>query len=48
MLEAMEDDARNREMLYQHDIGVAQIRRLLRQTAEAQLEAEDAANMAAE
>jgi len=48
MLEGMPDDARTHEMLYQHDIGVAQIRRVLRQAAEAQLEAEDAANVAAE
>jgi dsDNA-specific endonuclease/ATPase MutS2 len=48
MLEGMEDDARTREMLYQHDIGVAHLRRALNKAAKAQLMAEDAAEMAAE
>ena len=42
MLENMPDDARRREMLYQHDVGVSRIRVLLKQAARAQLEAEDA------
>jgi phenylpropionate dioxygenase-like ring-hydroxylating dioxygenase large terminal subunit len=40
MLSAMPDDARKREMLYQHDIGVARIRQHLTRTARAQIEAE--------
>lgn len=43
MLTAMPDDARKREMLYQHDLGVSRIRLVLKQAARAQLEAEDAA-----
>jgi len=43
MLEGMPDDARRREMLYQHDIGLAHLRRALRRAAHEQLEAEDAA-----
>ena len=43
MLEGMPDDARKREMLYQHDIGVARIRQLLNRQAKAQIAAEDAA-----
>jgi hypothetical protein len=42
ILEAMPQDAREREMLYQHDVGVSRIRRILAQKARAQLEAEDA------
>ncbi|RMF33351.1 MAG: aromatic ring-hydroxylating dioxygenase subunit alpha [Alphaproteobacteria bacterium] len=42
MLEGMPDDARRREMLYQHDIGVAHLRRALNRAARAQIEAEDA------
>ena len=42
MLEGMPDDARTREMLYQHDIGVAHLRRALNRAAKAQLLAEDA------
>jgi phenylpropionate dioxygenase-like ring-hydroxylating dioxygenase large terminal subunit len=42
MLEGMPDDARTREMLYQHDIGVAHLRRALNRAARAQVEAEDA------
>ena len=43
MLEGMPDDARRREMLYQHDIGLAHLRRALNRAARAQIEAEDAA-----
>lgn len=43
MLEGMPDDARRREMLYQHDVGLAHLRRALNRTAREQLEAEDAA-----
>jgi phenylpropionate dioxygenase-like ring-hydroxylating dioxygenase large terminal subunit len=42
MLENMPDDARKREMLYQHDVGVSRIRVLMKQAAREQLEAEDA------
>ena len=43
MLEGMENNAKTREMLYQHDIGLAHLRRTLNSAARAQLEAEDAA-----
>lgn len=43
MLSAMPDDARKREMLYQHDVGVSRIRLVLKQMARDQLMAEDAA-----
>lgn len=43
MLEGMPDAAREREMLYQHDIGLAHLRRKLNRAARDQLEAEDAA-----
>jgi phenylpropionate dioxygenase-like ring-hydroxylating dioxygenase large terminal subunit len=42
MLTAMPADARKREMLYQHDVGVARIRQSLVNKAKAQLAAEDA------
>jgi hypothetical protein len=48
MLEGMPDGARNREMLYQHDIGVAHLRRALHRAAKEQVAAEDAADVAAE
>lgn len=48
MLEGMPDDARRREMLYQHDIGVSRIRQILTRTAKAQVEAELAQQAAAE
>lgn len=48
MLEGMPDDARRREMLYQHDLGVSRIRRVLINEARRQIEAEEAAGMAAE
>jgi phenylpropionate dioxygenase-like ring-hydroxylating dioxygenase large terminal subunit len=47
MLEAMPDDARKREMLYQHDVGVSRIRVLLKQAARSQLEAEAASALRA-
>jgi len=43
MLEGMPDDARKREMLYQHDLGVSRIRQILTRAAKAQVEAELAA-----
>jgi phenylpropionate dioxygenase-like ring-hydroxylating dioxygenase large terminal subunit len=43
MLAAMHRDARDHEMLYQHDIGVVRMRRYLSQEARKQLESEDAA-----
>ena len=42
MLSAMPDDARMREMLYQHDVGVSRVRVVMKQVARAQIEAEDA------
>lgn len=43
MLEGMPDDARKREMLYQHDLGVSRIRQILTRAAKSQIEAELAA-----
>jgi phenylpropionate dioxygenase-like ring-hydroxylating dioxygenase large terminal subunit len=43
MLTAMPDDARKRELLYQHDIGVARVRQHLARASRVQIEAEDAA-----
>lgn len=43
MLGAIHDDARDREMLYQHDLGVARIRKYLAHEARKQVEAEDTA-----
>jgi phenylpropionate dioxygenase-like ring-hydroxylating dioxygenase large terminal subunit len=43
MLTNMPPDARKREMLYQHDVGVARIRQALVNKAKAQLAAQDAA-----
>ncbi len=40
MLEGMPDDARKREMLYQHDLGVSRIRQMLTRAAKVQIEAE--------
>lgn len=48
MLEGMPDDARRREMLYQHDLGVSRIRQILTRAAKAQIETELAAETAAE
>ncbi len=45
MLENMPHDARKREMLYQHDVGVSRIRTMLKQAARDQLAAEDAARL---
>ena len=45
MLEGMPDDARTRERLYQHDIGVAHLRRMLMRAARAQIQAEDGVKM---
>lgn len=39
VLEAMEDDAREHEFLYQHDTGMSRVRRRLRQLADAQVAA---------
>jgi hypothetical protein len=39
MLEQMEPDAREREILYQHDMGLVRVRRFLKSKARAQLEA---------
>lgn len=43
MLENMPDDARKREMLYQHDIGVSRLRQMMTRAAKSQIAAEDAA-----
>lgn len=40
MLEGMPDDARKREMLYQHDLGVTRLRQILTRAAKQQVEAE--------
>lgn len=40
MLEGMPDDARKREMLYQHDLGVSRVRQVLTRAAKSQVEAE--------
>jgi phenylpropionate dioxygenase-like ring-hydroxylating dioxygenase large terminal subunit len=40
MLEGMPDDARKREMLYQHDLGVSRLRQILTRAAKKQVEAE--------
>jgi hypothetical protein len=39
VLENMAPDARSHEFLYQHDTGLARLRRILEQKAKAQLEA---------
>jgi len=41
----MPDDARRREMLYQHDIGVTRLRRILQTKAKAQVTMEDASSV---
>ena len=46
MLEQFEPDANQRENLYQHDMGVARLRRVFRTKAEAQLKALEAAGHA--
>jgi hypothetical protein len=45
MLTRIPSDAHKREMLYQHDVGVARMRRTLMQQAKAQLEAEAASTV---
>jgi hypothetical protein len=40
MLEHMPHDAYGREMLYQHDLGVTRLRRIMRRKAEAQIKNE--------
>jgi phenylpropionate dioxygenase-like ring-hydroxylating dioxygenase large terminal subunit len=47
MLSAMPDDARKREMLYQHDVGVSRMRRSLMRKAQAQIEGEANATLRA-
>ncbi len=47
MIEALPDDARDNEMLYQHDIGIGRARQWLTQRAKAQMAAEAAAREAA-
>jgi hypothetical protein len=42
MLEQMEPDANQHEHLYQHDIGLVRLRRLLKKLATEQVEAEAA------
>jgi hypothetical protein len=39
-LESMAPSARDREMLYQHDIGITRLRQMMRRMAKAQIEAE--------
>jgi hypothetical protein len=43
MLTHIPEDAHKREMLYQHDVGVARMRRILSQQAKSQLAAEEMA-----
>jgi hypothetical protein len=38
MMEDMEPDANQREMLYQHDMGIVRLRRHLRQLAQQQID----------
>jgi hypothetical protein len=45
MLTHIPADAHKREMLYQHDVGVARMRRTLTQQVKQQLEAEAAASV---
>lgn len=40
MLEGMPDDARRREMLYQHDLGISRVRQVLTRAAKSQIDAE--------
>ncbi len=47
MLSDMPADARKREMLYQHDIGVSRLRKILLGRAKAQIEHEDRAALQA-
>jgi hypothetical protein len=48
LLEGMPDGARDREMLYQHDLGVSRLRQMLARAAKSQVEAEIAHETAAE
>ncbi len=48
MMEDMEPDANQREILYQHDMGIGRLRRRLRNLAEAQLAAKASGQQAAE
>jgi hypothetical protein len=41
VLESMAPEARSREFLYQHDVGLARVRRMLEKKASEQLEALD-------
>jgi hypothetical protein len=41
MLTHIPEDAHKREMLYQHDVGVARMRRILSQQVKSQLAAEE-------
>ncbi|MDQ0315378.1 aromatic ring-hydroxylating oxygenase subunit alpha [Amorphus orientalis] len=43
MLESIPEDARKREMLYQHDIGVSRLRQMMVRKAKAHLKAQEAA-----
>jgi hypothetical protein len=43
ILETMADNARDHEFLYQHDMGIAHLRRMLLDEAKAQIAALDAA-----
>ena len=45
MLTNIPADAHKREMLYQHDVGVARMRRILTQQVKSQLAAEDMASV---
>ena len=47
VLENMAPNARDREFLYRHDMGLGRVRALLRKKAQAQVEAEVGANAAA-
>jgi hypothetical protein len=48
MMEDMEPDANQREILYQHDMGIVRLRRRLRSLAEAQIAAQSGGQQAAE
>ena len=45
MLTHIPEDAHKREMLYQHDVGVARMRRILSQQVKSQLAAEEMASV---
>ena len=45
MLTNIPGDAHKREMLYQHDVGVARMRRMLSQQVKNQLAAEEASSV---